>query len=170
MSSVFLFAVVVAFTAGFTVSENTIQKQNQLRETAPSVTSRLQQVKEMTRSPSTMKREREEWLLFPTKLKRSLPSNPNKLKPADVDTKGANEAISKVNSIIGRGKTSTELTPAKMKELETYARSNPDTWYAMAYYINYVFGIGLVVFLLCGMFYLGWALVAPESIIIRNTY
>ncbi|KAG3113464.1 hypothetical protein PI125_g7309 [Phytophthora idaei] len=61
-----------------------------------------------------------------------------------------------MNSIIGRGKTSTELTPAKMKELETYARSNPDKWYAMAYYINCVFGIGLVVFLLYGTFYLGW--------------
>ncbi|OWZ14767.1 RxLR effector protein [Phytophthora megakarya] len=91
-----------------------------------------------------------------TKLKSLLRITPKNMQAAKNNPKGANEAITHVNTIIGKGKTSTELTPQKVKALETYAKSNPDKWYAMAYYLNYVFGIGLVAFLLYGTFYLGW--------------
>ncbi|KAL3666257.1 hypothetical protein V7S43_008508 [Phytophthora oleae] len=91
-----------------------------------------------------------------SRLKNLLRRSPTKVTDAQNNVKGANEAISKVNSIIGRGKTSTELTPAKMKALETYARGNSDNWWAMAYFITNVLGIGLAVWFVYGTLFLGW--------------
>ncbi|KAG7383809.1 hypothetical protein PHYPSEUDO_003292 [Phytophthora pseudosyringae] len=91
-----------------------------------------------------------------TRMKNLLRRNPSKMSEAKNNVKGANEAINKVNSVIGRGKTSTELTPAKMKTLETYARSNSENWWAMAYYITNVLGIGLSITFVYGVLFLGW--------------
>jgi hypothetical protein len=91
-----------------------------------------------------------------SRIKNLLRRAPKNKEAAKLNKEGAKDAVNKVNSIIGTGKKSTELTPQKLKALETYAHDNPDKWLAMSYYVSYVFGISLVVTLLYGTFFLGW--------------
>ncbi|KAK1933980.1 hypothetical protein P3T76_011740 [Phytophthora citrophthora] len=91
-----------------------------------------------------------------SRLKNLLRRRPTKVTDAQNNIEGANDAIRNVNKIIGPGKASTELTPAKMKALEAYAKSNSDNWWAMAYFITNVLGIGLAVWFVYGTLFLGW--------------
>lgn len=67
-----------------------------------------------------------------------------------------NKALSKLKSLVSfTGKTPTKLTPAKLKTLETYARSNPEKWYALDYYLDTVLGLGFMIFFAGGAIYFG---------------
>eukprot|EP00644_Phytophthora_capsici_P001935 jgi/Phyca11/15653/fgenesh1_pg.PHYCAscaffold_14_\ len=134
--------VVVAIVASYAVvtsAENIVEKKDE-----PELPRVLKTTVEEQGSIPLGEEERSVASLA-SRLKNLLRGRPTKAIDAQRNVDGANEAIGKVNSIIGRGKTSTELTPAKMKALETYARSNSDNWWAMAYFITNVLGIGLAV-------------------------
>ncbi|GMF59379.1 unnamed protein product [Phytophthora fragariaefolia] len=75
---------------------------------------------------------------------------------SDDEERGAKQAVSKVTSLLGLNKGSTRLTQDKLDKLQTYARDNPDKWYAMTYYLTYTLGIALTAFMAYGFIFLGW--------------
>ncbi|POM80996.1 Secreted RxLR effector peptide protein [Phytophthora palmivora] len=91
-----------------------------------------------------------------TRLKGLFRSDKNKMKEMKLDKRSATEALSKVKALAGLGKTPTKMTPTKIKNLETYARDNPDKWDAMTYYLENVYGIALMAFLAGGAIFFGW--------------
>ncbi|KAE8878809.1 hypothetical protein PF010_g9923 [Phytophthora fragariae] len=75
---------------------------------------------------------------------------------SEEEERGAKQAVSKVSSLLGLNKGPTRLTQAKLDRLQTYAKSNPDKWYAMAYYLTYTVGVALTAFIAYGYLFLGW--------------
>ncbi|KAG6953289.1 hypothetical protein JG688_00012898 [Phytophthora aleatoria] len=154
-----LLLVVVAFVAGYVGSinaEKTIQTQVHPSALEVPQSRSLKSTTDKDENLISADEDRAGLASIVARMKALLVRSPTKRGEAKNNVKGANEAIKKVNSIIGPGKTTTELTPAKVKQLETYARSNSDKWWAMAYYITNVLGIGLVVFFVYGTLFLGW--------------
>ncbi|POM73779.1 Secreted RxLR effector peptide protein [Phytophthora palmivora] len=91
-----------------------------------------------------------------TRLKGLFRSDRNKMKDVKLNKRSASEALSKVKAILGQSKTPTKMTPTKIKNLETYARDNPDKWDAMTCYLEFVYGIIFVVFIGGGAIYGAW--------------
>ncbi|OWZ20809.1 RxLR effector protein [Phytophthora megakarya] len=91
-----------------------------------------------------------------SRLKNLFRSDKNKLKGVKPNKRSAAEAFTKVKALVGFSRKPTKVTPTQVKNLETYAHSNPDKWDAMTYYLDYVYGITLVLFMAGGALYFGW--------------
>ncbi|KAG6604602.1 RxLR effector protein [Phytophthora cinnamomi] len=75
---------------------------------------------------------------------------------SEEEERGAKQALSKVTSLLGLKKGPTKLTQAKLDRLQTYAKSNPDKWWMMTYYVTYTLGIALTAYIAYGFLFLGW--------------
>ncbi|KAK1942378.1 hypothetical protein P3T76_005877 [Phytophthora citrophthora] len=62
---------------------------------------------------------------------RSHPIKATEVKATNFKKSDANEALNKVKSVFGFKKTPTKVTQAKVKDIQTYARDNPNKWEAM---------------------------------------
>ncbi|KAI9986002.1 hypothetical protein PInf_024798 [Phytophthora infestans] len=157
-SSLLLVAItLVAGCVGFITAENFVQTQGQPSAFEVSQGRNLKSTADTEERAIPVDGETRAGVAgIAARVKALLVRNPTKMSEAKNNVQGANEAIKKVNSIIGPGKTRTELTPTKVKQLETYAHSSSDKWWAMAYYTANILGIGLMVFFVYGTLFLGW--------------
>ncbi|KAG6604600.1 RxLR effector protein [Phytophthora cinnamomi] len=54
------------------------------------------------------------------------------------------------------GRNPNKLSKKKLEKVRSYAEDNPDKWYAMSYYLDYVYGISLVTLLAGGALWYHW--------------
>ncbi|OWY99781.1 RxLR effector protein [Phytophthora megakarya] len=91
-----------------------------------------------------------------SRLKNLFRSDKNKLKDVKLNKRSAVEAFTQVKAHVGFSRKPTKVTPTQVKNLKTYAYNNPDKWDAMTYYLDFVYGITLVVSMVGGAIYFGW--------------
>ncbi|GMF20421.1 unnamed protein product [Phytophthora fragariaefolia] len=71
---------------------------------------------------------------------------------ADEEERGM-QVIKKLKSILGRDPN--KVSKKKLEKVRSYAEETPDKWYAMAYYLDYLYGISLAALLVGGAFGFG---------------
>ncbi|ETI54580.1 hypothetical protein F441_02600 [Phytophthora nicotianae CJ01A1] len=154
-----LLLVVVAFVAGcvgFITAENSVRTRDHPSVVEVSQSRNLKSTSDGEEKSYPIGDEERGMTSVLTRIKSLLVRNPTKMSEAKNNVGGANDYYNKVNSIIGEGKTSTKLTPDKVKQLETLAHSSSDKWWAMAYFTTNVLGVGLMVWFVYGTLVLGW--------------
>ncbi|KAE8983507.1 hypothetical protein PR003_g25199 [Phytophthora rubi] len=98
----------------------------------------------------------------PSHLKLSNSDNsPRNLKGApetaktdvDEEERGATQVISKLKSLLG--KDPNKISEKKLEKVRSYAEKNPDKWYALSYYLDYIYGISFVALMGAGALWYG---------------
>ncbi|KAE9133794.1 hypothetical protein PF006_g14960 [Phytophthora fragariae] len=96
----------------------------------------------------------------PSHLKLSNSDNsPRNLKGApetaktDEEERGATQVISKLKSLLG--KDPNKISEKKLEKVHSYAEKNPDKWYALSYYLDYIYGISFVALMGAGALWYG---------------
>ncbi|KAG1685864.1 hypothetical protein DVH05_007630 [Phytophthora capsici] len=87
---------------------------------------------------------------------RSHPIKAKEVKATNFKKSDANEALNKVKSTFGFKKTLTKVTQAQVKDVQTYARDNPNKWQAMTYYLDQYYALELVILAAGGGIYYLW--------------
>ncbi|GMF41520.1 unnamed protein product [Phytophthora fragariaefolia] len=63
------------------------------------------------------------------------------------------QVVNRLKSILGRDPN--KISKKKLEKVRSYAEDNPDKWYAMSYYLDYLYGISLVALLGGGALWYG---------------